>query len=116
MAAPTSSPRGPSSPQGVVPQEWPAQAADTIVDTIAMVRDRTTKPAMIASRGLVYGLIAAVIGIVGVVLFIILFIRVLNNYLPGNIWTVYAVLGLGFTTGGLICLRKANHPAPTPEV
>jgi hypothetical protein len=115
MAAPTPSPRGTSTHKGVVPQEWPAQAADTIVDTIAMVRDRTTKPAMLASRGLVYGLIVAVIGIVGAVLAVILVIRVLDNYLPGNIWTIYAAFALIFSGLGLFFLRRANHPAPVTE-
>ena len=59
MAAPPPAPR--SGPGGVIPAEWPAQAADTIVDTIAKVRDKTTKPAIVAARAIVYGLIAAVL-------------------------------------------------------
>ena len=48
---------------GMIPDEWPAQAADTIVDTIAKVRDKTTKPAIVASRAIVYGLIAAILAV-----------------------------------------------------
>ena len=116
MAAPTPTPRGPSSHKGVVPQEWPAQAADTIVDTIAMVRDRTTKPALVAARGLVYGLIAAVIGSVTLFLLLVLVTRVWANYFPGDVWILYAILGVAFTIGGLIFLRKANRPAQPAEI
>ena len=58
MAAPTTGPNGSSSSTGMIPAEWPVQAADKIVETIATVRDKTTKPALTAARGLVYGLVA----------------------------------------------------------
>ncbi|MCU1357838.1 MAG: hypothetical protein JWM89_3256, partial [Acidimicrobiales bacterium] len=32
MAAPTPAPRPSSDPAGMIPAEWPAQAADAIVD------------------------------------------------------------------------------------
>ena len=114
MAAPTPSPRPTKGPQGVIPAEWPAQAADTIVETIAKVRDRTTKPALLAARGVVYGLVAGVVGIIFAVLAVILLIRVLS-YLPGNIWTVYAAFAVIFSAVGLFLLRKAGKPAPAAD-
>lgn len=110
MAAPTPAPR----PNGMIPAEWPAQAADTIVDTISKVRDKTTKPAIVAARGVVYGLLAAVIGTVALTVLLILVVRVLS-YLPGDIWTVYAFLAVVFSIAGLILLRKANQPKASTE-
>lgn len=115
MAAPTPSPRGTKAPQGVIPAEWPAQAADTIVDTISKVRDKTTKPALLAARGLVYGLVAAVIGSVAFFLVLVMIVRIWANYVPGHVWVIYAIFAVVFTGTGLFLLRKANAPRPTAE-
>lgn len=109
MALPTSS--NGSSPKGVVPDEWPAQAADLIVDTISKVRDKTTRPALVAARGLVYGLLALVIGSVALVVFLVLLVRLANNYVPGHVWWIYLALFAVLTPGGLILLKRANAPA-----
>ena len=42
--------------------DWPAQAADTIVSVVEKVRDRTTGPAITATRAVVFGLLAAMLG------------------------------------------------------
>ena len=110
MAAPIPPTRGTSGPQGVIPAEWPAQAADTIVETIAKVRDRTTKPAITAARAVVYGLIVVIVGTIAAVLTVILVFRVLS-YLPGPMWTVYAVFAVVFSVAGFVLLHKANRPA-----
>lgn len=102
-----------SDPQGVIPAEWPVQAADAIVDTIAKVRNKTTKPALVAARAMVYGLLAAVVGIVALVLLLVLVIRLWGNYVPGHVWIIYAVLAAVFSAVGIVLLRKANHPAPS---
>jgi phage-related minor tail protein len=98
----------------MIPAEWPAQAADTIVETIGKVRDKTTKPAIVAARALVYGLLAAMVGLAAFALFLIGLVRVLS-YLPGNIWTVYAGFAAVFVLGGILMLRKANRPATPAE-
>lgn len=111
MAAPV--PDAPvSSKGGMIPAEWSVQAADTVVETIAKVRDKTTRPAQVAARALVYGIIVAVVGAVAAVLFMVALVRVLS-YIPGDIWTVYAAIAVVFTLLGLFCLKKANRPAPT---
>ncbi|HRW36344.1 MAG: hypothetical protein KDB04_00110 [Acidimicrobiales bacterium] len=113
MAAPPPAPR--SGPGGVIPAEWPAQAADTIVDTIAKVRDKTTKPAIVAARAIVYGLIAAVGGLVALVLVLVVTTRMWDNWVPGNVWILYAVYFVLFSGVGLVLLRKANAPAPAAD-
>ena len=108
MALPTSPNE---TPKGVVPPEWPTQAADALVGAVAKVRDKTTKPAVIAARAVVYGLVAGVIGLIALVMLLILLIRLANNYLPGHVWWIYAGLFVVFTTAGLVLLKKANRPA-----
>ena len=110
MAAP-SSPNGTSQPGTVIPAEWPAQAADTVVDVIGKVRDKTTRPALIAARALVYGLVAAVVASIALGLFLIVLIRVLDNYVPGPVWWIYLGLAVVFTITGIVLIRKANSPA-----
>ena len=95
----------------MIPAEWPGQAADVIVDTIAKVRDRTTKPAIVAARGLVYGLMALIVGTVAAVLLLIVVVHMWDNWFPGKVWILYAILFVGFSTGGLVLLRRANAPA-----
>lgn len=112
MAAPVpDAPR--SSTGGMIPAEWSAQAADTVVETIAKVRDKTTRPAQIAARGLVYGIVVAVVGSVAAVFLMVILVRLLAYWVPGNIWWVYAGISVVFTGLGLFCLKKANRPAPT---
>ena len=115
MAAPTPSPRG-KVPQGIIPAEWPAQAADTIVDTISKVRDRTTKPLLLAARALVYGLVAAVVGTITFFLVLFMIIRWYDVWAPGPVWPIYAFFAVVFSLTGLFALRKANAPRPTAEV
>ncbi|CAN5857686.1 hypothetical protein BH23ACT2_BH23ACT2_20610 [soil metagenome] len=117
MASPTAErPAGsaPAAPDGVIPAEWPAQATDTIVETIDKVRDKTTRPALVAARAVVYGLLAAVVGSVGLIMLLVGTIRLADNYLPGNIWTIYAALFVVLSAGGLVALRKASQPAARP--
>ncbi|MFN8017374.1 MAG: hypothetical protein U0P45_04540 [Acidimicrobiales bacterium] len=109
MAAPTPAPRAPIS-HGIVPSEWPAQAADTIVETIGKVRDRTTKPAIIAARSLVYGLSGAIMALVSVIILLVGITHAWSNYLP--VWILYAIYTVLFTGGGLWCLSKAKETKP----
>ncbi|CAN5759663.1 hypothetical protein BH10ACT1_BH10ACT1_40520 [soil metagenome] len=111
MAAPTADPSGPPTANGMIPAEWPAQAADKIVETISTVRDKTTKPALTAARALVYGLLAAIVGVVALILVLVLVVRLYANYVPGNVWPIYAGLALAMLLGGTLLLKKASAPA-----
>ncbi|MDQ6695961.1 MAG: hypothetical protein M3Z46_00700 [Actinomycetota bacterium] len=105
MAHPVETPARTQS--GPLPDQWPTQATDAIVTVVGKVRDRTTGPALTVARGVVYGLFAAILGVVATVLAITLAIRLADNYIPGDIWIVYLVLGALFTIGGLLLWSKA---------
>jgi len=108
-------PRGPSggNPPGISPlsPDWPAQAADRIVGAVDTVRDRTAGTAQTAARGVVYGLLAVVAGIVVLVLVTVGAIRLLDvvvdHFIPwGHIWLPYLILGCVFLLVGAILFRR----------
>ena len=83
---------------------WAADIADTIERVVGSVRDRTTKPLVTASRAVVFGLLAGILGIVAVVLLIILLTRATQALL--DIWFRHemSVYLSYFIIGGIICL------------
>lgn len=110
---------GPAStehPPPVLPptDDWPAKASATVVQYVGSVRDKTTGPALVASRMAVYflaiGLVAVVLGI----LLLLLLVRVLVNAtgaLPfvdqNETWLAYLILGFIFlVVGGLLWRKK----------
>jgi hypothetical protein len=79
--------------------DWPAQAADKIVDVVGQVRDRTTGPAITAARAMVYGVLAGILGGVCIVLLIIFLVRLLDTYVVGenNTWLAHLIVGVLFS-------------------
>jgi len=104
----------PTSPAPAVADEkdWPAQAADAIVEQVGKVRDRTTGPAVRASGYIVFGAFAALLGSVAFVLFLIGAFRALDAYLPDAVfgeehtWAAHSILGALLVLGGLLTSRK----------
>jgi hypothetical protein len=83
---------------------WAADLADTIERVVGKVRERTTKPLVTASRGVVFGLLAGILGITAVVLLIIIGTRATQALL--DIWFRHemSVYLSYFIFGGIICL------------
>ena len=92
--------------------DWPAQAADAIVEQVGKVRDRTTGPAVKISGYLVFGAFAALLGSVAFVLFLVGAFRALDAYLPDAVfgeehtWAAHTILGAVLVLGGLFTSRK----------
>ena len=94
--------------------DWPAQAADAIVNAVETVRDRTTTPIMKIARGLVFGVFAGTIIVAIAVLAIIGAVRLLDEVLPSGVWLPYLILGVLFAVVGALLFRRRNAPAPAP--
>jgi hypothetical protein len=98
-------------------EDWPAQAADTIVRVVGRVRDKTTGPAITIARGIVFGLLALVVGAVAVVLLAVMAVRFLDVYIPekwtgdDNTWAAHLLVGLVFVALGGIMFRL-RRPRP----
>jgi hypothetical protein len=98
--------------EGGLDGEWPARAADAIVNVVGVVRDKTTGRITTLARGLVFGLFAVVLGTAVMVMAIIAAIRLLDEALPSGVWLAYLVLGVVVMAAGALVFRKRNQPAP----
>jgi hypothetical protein len=99
--------------------DWTVVAADRLESIVGTVRDNTTTRLVVVARALVFGLIAAVLGIAVLLLLAIALIRVLDVYLgntsalaldePGrSVWVADAIVGGIFVLPGLFLLRSAS--------
>ena len=108
VGAPAGVPAGPPAST----DDWPAQAADTIVKVVGQVRDKTTGPAITAARGIVYGLLAGLLGTACAAMLAIALVRVIDVYLPDdavggeNTWLAHLIVGVTFSLLGLFLWSK----------
>ncbi len=111
------------STESTTEKDWPVKTSEMVVHYVGSVRDKTTGPALVASRYAVYFLAIALIGIVLLILMLILAIRVFvlaTGYLPiidpGEPWLAYIVLGSLFTiVGGLLWKKRVTRTESTHE-
>jgi Mn2+/Fe2+ NRAMP family transporter len=93
---------------------WASSLADNIERYVGIVRDKTTKPLLVAYRGVVFGVIALFGGIAAAVLFTIFLTRGLQAILewPLNhhdaVWVSYLAVGAVFVLVGTILMRKRH--------
>ena len=94
-------------------EDWSARATSTIVGYVDTVRGATTGKAMVASRLAVYGIAAALVGVVMLLLALVLLVRFLvvaSSSIgitdAGEVWSAYWLLGLIFLLAGWIMWRK----------
>ncbi len=98
--------------------DWPAQAADSIVDIVGKVADATTGKAVSTARWVVYGVLAGILGAAIAVLMAIAVVRLLDAYLPSSlfgdshVWAAHLLTGLLFTVMGALLWRKRRPPEP----
>ncbi|CAB4889040.1 unannotated protein [freshwater metagenome] len=93
---------------------WAANLADTIERVVSTVRDKTTKPLLVAYRGIVFGLIGAFGGLAALVLAVILLTRGLQAIIEwpfdhrDAVWISYLLVGSLFSVVGMLCMRKRH--------
>ena len=86
------------------------RALDTIDTVVATVNDKAVRPAVVAARGIVFGVVIAVVAITVLVLFCVAFIRV-TTIAGHRVWASYIVLGLIFcAVGGILYSRRGVPP------
>jgi hypothetical protein len=99
----------PEAGTGPAGGDWPAQAADLIVRVVGQVRDKTTGPAVTVARGVVYGLLAGLLGATAAILVAIGAVRGLDQ-IVGPTWLVHAIVGAVFVLAGAALWSK-RRPA-----
>jgi hypothetical protein len=85
------------------------RALETIDTVVGTVNDKAIRPAIVAARGIVFGIVIAVTAITVVVLFCIGFIRV-TTIAGHRIWASYMVLGLLLCAVGAILYSRRGVP------
>ncbi len=95
--------------------DWPAKVSAQVVDYVGQVRDKTTGPALVASRTAVYSAAIALIALVLLIVFLLFFFRLLvvaSGYLPfvdaNESWVAHYVLGAIFLLVGVFLWRKKD--------
>ena len=116
----------PAGPNPTPSDDWPGQAADTIVKVVGIVRDKTTGTAVTAARGIVFGLLAALLGATagflaliglmrGLIVLVSDVLSGLDHNQPGRaVWIVDLGLGVLLVLAGAFLWRKATA-APASE-
>lgn len=93
---------------------WAADTTDTVVRLVDSVKAKTTKPAVIAARGLVFGLLALFLGMFALVLLLVFLTRgfqaLLDIWFPHDrsVYISYFVIGALLSIVGLVLFKKRN--------
>lgn len=88
-----------------------------IVDGVGKVRSRTTGPVVAASRWVVYGVLAAILGLLMLVLLLVIAIRGLTELLQwvtgeqDIVWLTYALIGIPCIGFGLWLWSNRQPPS-----
>ena len=97
-----------ASAPGAPAQDWTVQATDAIVTAVGKVEEKVTGPFTTAARGVVFGLFISILGVTAAVVFTIMMVRLLNNYIPDalfgeqHVWVAYTITGLIFLGLGFV--------------
>ncbi len=86
--------------------DWSAQTTDSFIALIDSVKTKSTGPLLKAVRALVHGFLIMTIGLAALVLFIVGAIRLVNSYLPEDVWAAHLLLGTIFLLGGFFVWSK----------
>lgn len=101
--------------------DWPSQITSSIVGYIDQIRDKTTKPALLASRGVVFGLLILMFIPVALVLLLVGLLRLVEVGFRAlyegpldwsgdhAVWSSYLVWGLLLFIVGTVLFRKRKQ-------
>ena len=82
---------------------WAPDLADTVERLVGTVREKATRPAVHVARGVVFGTLAAILGLAAVVLLLVGATRGVQSLLVlGVSWPVAVYLSY-FIVGGILC-------------
>ena len=96
---------------------WATETTDTIVTFIDQVRSKTTQNVVYAARGVVFGLLAVIVGFFALMILLIGAMRGLQALLElGMSWeravyVSYFIVGAVFSIAGIVLFKKRNTAA-----
>lgn len=100
----------------VPPADWAARVTATVESVVELVRDKSLRPALVAVKLILIGLVAAALGMMILVLGTVGIVRLLtDNAFGGRVWEADLVVGglLAVAGGGLFQLSKRTMKADT---
>lgn len=101
---------GPTAPaEGA---DWTVQAANRIEELVDTIRSNTSDRLVKVARLLVFGLLAAFMGMMALVLVTVAAVRVLDIVLPRGVWVPDLILGGIFVALGLLLWSKRSAREP----
>ena len=93
------------------PGDWVSQLVGVLDRTVSAVRNRTTRPAILVVRALVYGVLAGVLGLFALILLAIALVRVAVLATQERVWLADLVVGALFCIVGLVFWTR-RHVKP----
>jgi len=100
---------GEASTGGQLGSDWPGKAADMVEMAVDTLFDRVVRPALVAVRAIVFGLVIAAMGAVLLLAVAIAAIRLLDVYaFGGRVWASDALLGAILSAAGLFAWSKRS--------
>lgn len=83
---------------------WADETTDTVVRLVDQIRSKTTRPAVLVARGLVFGILAAFLGLLALILLLIAATRGLQAAIEPLTDQDRAVYISYFVVGGILSL------------
>jgi hypothetical protein len=94
--------------------DLPNKALDAVDAVVALANDKAVRPAVVAARSIVFGVIIGVVALTIVVLLSVGFVRFTTVYFfNGKVWISYLVLGAIFCVGGAFSYSKRGVVLPS---
>jgi len=93
--------------------DWAAQTAGQIEKVVVSIRSKTADPLDRIVRIVVYGIVAAVLGVAVVVLLTVALVRAVDVAIPGAVWSAHLAVGGIFTVVGLFLWTRRRPRAGT---
>jgi len=96
---------------------WASETTDLIVSYIDLVRSKTTQNLVYAARGVVFGLIALIVGAFALTIAIVMAMRGLQSLLElattweRAVYLSYFIVGAVFSIAGVVLFKKRNTAA-----
>jgi hypothetical protein len=90
-------------------EDWASETAGRLDELIAKVRSQTTDRLVSVARVVVYGLLAAIMGVMALILLVVAVVRGLDELIPSGVWLTYLIVGAIFTAVGLFLWSKKER-------
>lgn len=112
--SPNPDPQEASRPETAAETEetpWPETAADAIVDSVSSIRKLALRPVARIARRIVYGLLVTALAVLLFLFSTVGLVRLLDAYIPQEVWLTYAILGGFLTLAGLFVWSRRPRGA-----